>query len=99
MIGGIYILFVVMIIGGWSGSILFVVVWIGVLIGVIVKLLNLCGLDWLIVFICLVFGWVVVFVVKFLIDNVLVFGFWMILVGGVLYMFGIVFYVWKNLKF
>jgi len=99
MIAGTYTPLAAIIIGGWTGGILLAVVWSSALTGAIVKLLNLQGMDRLTVPICLGLGWVVVFVVKPLMDNASTFGFWMIVAGGLLYTCGTVFYAWKTLKF
>ncbi|MEP3427375.1 MAG: hemolysin III family protein [Roseibium sp.] len=99
MIAGTYTPLAAMIIGGWTGGILLAVIWSAALIGAIVKLFRLKGMDRLTVPICLGMGWIVVFAFKPLMENASTFGFIMIIAGGLLYTLGTAFYAWKKLPF
>ncbi|MBL7777274.1 MAG: hemolysin III family protein [Chitinophagales bacterium] len=44
-------------------------------------------------------GWMAVFIIKPLSTNLPLEVFWWILAGGLFYMFGVVFYVWKKLQY
>lgn len=99
LIAGTYTPLAAMIIGGWTGGILLAVVWTGALVGAILKLTHLKGIDNVTVPLCLALGWVVVFAFKPLMDNASEFGFWMIIAGGLLYTIGTAFYACKKLPF
>jgi hemolysin III len=99
MIAGTYTPLAANIIGGWTGGILLAVVWTGAVAGALIKLAGLTGLERLSVQIYLGLGWVVVFAAKPLAENASVFGFYMILAGGLLYTVGTVFFAWKRFPF
>ncbi|MTH97436.1 hemolysin III family protein [Roseibium sp. RKSG952] len=99
LIAGTYTPLAAMIIGGWTGSILLTIVWVGALTGATLKLLNMKHVDRVTVPLCLALGWVVVFAYKPLLDHATLFGFVMILAGGLLYTIGTIFYSWKKLPF
>lgn len=99
MIAGTYTPLAAVIIGGWTGGLLLSVVWTGAVAGALIKLTGLKGLERLSVHIYLCLGWVVVFAVKPLVENASVFGFYMILAGGLLYTIGTVFFARKQFPF
>lgn len=99
MIAGTYTPLASVIIGGWTGGVLLAVVWTGAVAGALIKLSGSTGLERLSVSIYLALGWVVVFAAKPLVDNASVFGFYMILAGGLLYTVGTVFFAWKRFPF
>lgn len=99
MIAGTYTPLAAIIIGGWTGGVLLAIVWTGAVAGALIKLAGLTGLERLSVQIYLGLGWVVVFAAKPLAENASVFGFYMILAGGLLYTIGTVFFAWKRLPF
>jgi hemolysin III len=99
MIAGTYTPLAAIIIGGWTGGILLAIVWTGALAGALLKLFRMNSVDRITVPLCLALGWVVVFAFKPLLDNASAFGFWMIVLGGLLYTIGTAFYAWKRLPF
>lgn len=99
MIAGTYTPLAAIIIGGWTGGILLAIVWTGALAGAFLKLFRMNSVDRITVPLCLALGWVIVFAFKPLLDNATAFGFWMIVLGGLLYTVGTAFYAWKRLPF
>ena len=99
LIAGTYTPLAAMVIGGWTGGILLVVVWTGALTGAVFKLLHRTGLERWTVPICLVLGWLGFVAAGPLFQKASITAFLMILAGGVLYTVGTAFYSWKQLPF
>jgi hemolysin III len=75
-------------------SIIFLsIMWMLVAMGVVYKLFFINRFEWLSVVLYLTMGWMLVFVLKPLIQNIPLSVFWWILAGGVSYTVGVYFYV------
>jgi hemolysin III len=81
---------------GWS---LLVLVWSIALLGVAIELLLKERIKWLSLSLYLGLGWMALIAVKPILDNVASNGLLLLLAGGLAYSFGVIFYVWKSLKY
>jgi len=84
--------------GPWGWSLL-AVVWSIALIGVIIELGMKTRIKWLSLSLYLGLGWMALVVIKPMLDSVDTLGLLLLLAGGLAYSFGVVFYVWKSLKY
>ncbi len=81
---------------GWT---LFGLVWGMALCGLILELIVKTRMQWFSLTLYLGMGWLVVLALKPLVAALATGGFVLLLTGGLLYTFGIIFYVWKNLSY
>lgn len=97
-IAGTYTPFALLAMNPGTGSTVLLVVWIGALLGVTLKLAWPHAPRWLGVPIYIALGWVAVFVLPELLHHAGVAALVLLLVGGVLYTVGAVFYAtrWPN---
>ncbi|WP_310620830.1 PAQR family membrane homeostasis protein TrhA [Flexibacterium corallicola] len=99
MIAGTYTPLCLMVLGGWTGTILLSIVWAGAIAGATIKILGLTQFKRFTVPIYLALGWAAVFAIVPLYNQSSIAGFVFIAIGGALYTFGTLFYIWKNLPF
>jgi len=81
---------------GWT---IFSIIWITAIIGVILKFIYPHRFKKLSVVLYLVMGWFIVIAIKQLMLNMDSGGLWLMLLGGLFYSVGVVFYVWKSLPY
>lgn len=97
LIAGTYTPFALVSLRGPWGWTLFGVVWGVAMLGVVIESFHLKRLRRLSLGLYLGLGWVVVVAIKPMIDQVAPGGLWLLLIGGLFYSFGVIFYVWKKL--
>lgn len=99
LIAGTYTPITLYILGGVTGWILFSVVWIASIIGITLNSINMekAKIPSLICYIAT--GWVIIFAIKPLIAKVPFLSALFLVLGGVIYTVGIVFYVIKKVKY
>lgn len=99
LIAGTYTPITLYILGGVTGWILFSVVWVASIIGITLNSINMekAKLPSLICYIAT--GWVIIFAIKPLIAKVPFISALFLVVGGVIYTVGVVFYVIKKVKY
>lgn len=81
------------------GHLLFAVVWLIAGLGAILKLFFTGRFEALSLALYLVMGWLIVFDLSFLSKTVGEGGLFYLMLGGLFYTFGIVFYVWRKLPY
>ena len=81
---------------GWT---IFIILWSMVLIGSVVKLKFVHKFQFISTLAYLVMGWLAVFIIKPLYEELPRLSFYWILAGGLFYTFGSLFYMKKNLKY
>jgi hemolysin III len=99
MIAGTYMPFLAQLhdrIWAWT---LTIVIWIGAIAGIVLKLVFPGRFDRLSIAVYLILGWTAAVAAKPLIDALPGTALVLMLVGGLLYSLGIVFYIWHGLKF
>ncbi|MCU7919999.1 MAG: hemolysin III family protein [Candidatus Thiodiazotropha sp. (ex Epidulcina cf. delphinae)] len=84
--------------GGWGWT-LFGLVWGIAVFGVVLVALRWRRLKWLSLTLYLGLGWLVVIALKPLIESVETGGLILLLIGGLCYSLGVIFYVWERLAY
>lgn len=99
LIAGTYTPITLYILGGVTGWILFSVVWVASIIGITLNSINMekAKIPSLICYIAT--GWVIIFAIKPLIAKVPFISTLFLVLGGVIYTVGVVFYVIKKVKY
>jgi hemolysin III len=99
LIAGSYTPFLLVSLRGDWGWSLFGVVWGVAIAGVLMELLAKQRRGWLSVSLYLGLGWVIVIAIKPMIASVETGGLVLLLLGGLAYSFGVIFYAWKKLAY
>lgn len=99
LIAGSYTPVVLIGIGGWWGWSLFYSVWTLVAAGFLVKLLAFETSEKLSLFLYILMGWLIVVAVKPLVESVSVPALSLIVLGGLLYSAGIIFYTRDHVRY
>ena len=99
LIAGTYTPITLYILGGVTGGVLFSVVWVASIIGITLNSINMekAKIPSLVCYIAT--GWVIIFAIKPLIAKVPLLSALFLVLGGVIYTVGIVFYVIKKVKY
>lgn len=99
LIAGTYTPFTLVTLSGTLGWVLFAVVWSMALIGVLYKIFWFGRFKGLSMALYLVMGWSIVVAIKPLAEALDLGGIILVIVGGVLYTVGVIFYGWEKLFF
>ena len=99
LIAGTYTPFVLIALRGTWGWSLFAITWLLAALGVIVELSALRRFRGAMVALYIAMGWVGVIAIKPLVAALPAAGLWLLFGGGVSYTFGVVFYVWRSLRY
>ncbi len=99
LIAGTYTPFTLVVLKGWVGWTIFGVSWGLALAGIILKLFFTGKYDKISTFAYVLMGWVVIFAIKPLVNNLPFEGLMWLLAGGVSYTVGAILYSIKNLKY
>lgn len=84
--------------GGWGWT-LFGLVWGMALLGIILKVAAIGRFRWLSIALYLGMGWMVVVALEPLVESVAMGGVRLLVLGGVSYSLGVLFYVWRRLPY
>ncbi len=98
-IAGSYTPIALSLIGGWEGTLILIIQWTMVLVGILYKSLATNSLPKLSLTIYLVMGWTAVLFIPLLLRNANIPFLTFIIIGGILYSIGAVFYAKKNMKY
>ena len=99
LIAGSYTPFCLVTLKGWVGITLCCVVWTIAVVGVSLQKILLKRSDWINCLLYLVMGWLVVVAMDPLLSALPEGGLWLLVLGGVAYSVGVVFYVWERLPY
>ena len=99
LIAGSYTHVTLVSLGNTLGYSIFAVVWGVSLIGIYLKFAYPGRFEKLSLVLYLLLGWLIVIAIKPLLDVMEPGGLWMLLIGGLFYTFGVIFYVWDSLPF
>ncbi|MFK5959492.1 MAG: hemolysin III family protein, partial [Lutibacter sp.] len=99
LIAGTYTPFTLVVLSGWVGWTIFGVSWGLALAGIILKLFFTGKYDKISTYAYVLMGWVVIFAVKPLVENLAFEGLMWLLAGGIFYTVGAILYSIKNLKY
>ncbi|HYG64474.1 MAG TPA: hemolysin III family protein [Thermoanaerobaculia bacterium] len=96
LIAGTYTPFCLVSLGGAWGWTLFGIVWGLAFLGISLKVMDIGRLRWLSIVLYVGMGWLVLVALDPMIAAVGKGGMWLLLLGGIAYTSGIVFYAWRR---
>lgn len=99
LIAGSYTHITLVSLGDTLGYSIFAVVWGVSLVGIYLKFAYPGRFEKLSLVLYLLLGWLIVIAIKPLFEVMEPGGLWLLLIGGLFYTFGVIFYVWDNLPF
>lgn len=99
LIAGSYTPFCLVTLKGWVGITLCCAVWAIAIAGVSLQKILLKRSDWINCLLYLVMGWLVVLAMDPLISALPEGGLWLLVLGGVAYSVGVIFYIWESLPY
>lgn len=99
LIAGTYTPVVLVSLGGTWGWTIFSIIWLSAIIGITLKFVYPHRFKKLSVILYLIMGWFVVIAIKQIMLNMPSGGLWLMLIGGLFYSVGVIFYVWKSLPY
>lgn len=99
LIAGTYTPFLLVNLRGPVGWTVFGILWAVVIFGTIVKVRNPRQQPKWVVGLYLLMGWTLLFILPIMIRQIPARGLWFILAGGLSYSIGVIFYLWRRLKF
>ncbi len=99
LIAGTYTPFLLVNLRGPLGWTVFGILWAIVIFGAIKKIQSPKRQPKWMVLLYLIMGWTLVFILPAMIHHIPARGMWFILAGGLSYSLGIIFYLWRKMKF
>ena len=99
LIAGTYTPFLLVNMRGGLGWTVFGILWAITFLGAFMKIRNPNYQPKWIVLLYLIMGWAVVFILPSMVSRVPVRGLWFVLAGALSYSIGIIFYLWRKMKF
>ncbi|AMX01377.1 PAQR family membrane homeostasis protein TrhA [Microbulbifer thermotolerans] len=99
LIAGTYTPFTLVTLRGPWGWWLFGIIWGLALAGLVIQLTPLKKIRALSITLSALMGWVVIAAVEPLVERLAPGGLWLLVLGGLCYTGGIVFYLWRSLRF
>ncbi len=99
LIAGTYTPFLLVNIGGALGWTFFGILWGVAIFGTILKFIFENHQPKWVVWLYLLMGWTLLFIIKPLYNSIDHLAFLFILLGGACYTFGVIFYLWRKLKY
>ena len=99
LIAGTYTPITLVPLRGALGWVLFGIIWAAAIVGIVFTSINLEKFRKPSVVCYILMGWAIIFAVKPMLDNVNALSLWFILIGGLFYTVGIIFYVHKEKKY
>lgn len=99
LIAGTYTPFALIALPDNTGKLLFIFAWAFALVGIILKLFFTGKYDTISTILYVIMGWMILFVIKPLIDNLALDGLYWLMAGGISYSIGAVLYSLKKIKY
>jgi len=99
LIAGTYTPFLLTSIRGALGWTFFGIIWAVAITGIVIRSVHLYRYRRLMVAIYLVMGWMFVFILNSMINNLPAISLIFLLIGGLSYTIGVIFYAWRKLPF
>lgn len=99
LIAGTYTPFLLVNLRGWIGWTVFGILWAIVIFGAIMKIRKPRQQPKWMVALYLVMGWTLIFILPAMLRSIPERGLWFILAGGLSYSLGVIFYLWRKMKY
>lgn len=99
LIAGTYTPFLLVNLRGALGWTVFGILWAIVIFGAVMKIKSPKRQPKWMVALYLVMGWTLVFILPWMIERISPRGMWFILAGGLSYSLGVIFYLWRRMKY
>ena len=99
LIAGTYTPFLLVNLRGPLGWTVFGILWAIVIFGAFMKIRNPKQQPRWMVALYVAMGWTLLFILPAMIANISLRGLWFILAGGLSYTIGVIFYLWRRMKF
>lgn len=99
LIAGTYTPFLLVNLRGGLGWTVFGILWAIVILGAIMKFRNPKQQPKWVVLLYLIMGWTLLFILPAMVHNIPPRGLWFILAGGLSYSIGVIFYLWRRMKY
>lgn len=99
LIAGTYTPYTLCCLGGALGWTIFGIIWGAAVVGIVFSSINLNKFRKFSTFCYILMGWGIIFAIKPLYDSIPKFALIMLILGGILYSIGVIFYVKKNLRY
>lgn len=99
LIAGTYTPFLLVNLRGALGWTVFGILWAIVIFGSVMKMRSPKQQPKWMVVLYLIMGWTLLFILPAMIRNIPERGLWFILAGGLSYTIGVIFYVWRKMKY
>lgn len=99
LIAGTYTPFLIVVLNGVTGWILFIIIWLLAITGVVLKIFFIHRFKILSTIAYVFMGWIIVFAIKPLMESLPAGGLFWLVAGGLIYTLGVIFYLWKKLPF
>ena len=99
LIAGSYTHVTLLSLGGTLGFSIFTFVWSVALVGIYLKFAYPGRFEKLSLVLYLLLGWLIVIAIKPLFEVMEPGGLWLLLIGGLFYTVGVIFYIWDSLPF
>lgn len=99
LIAGTYTPFCLTLLNGWLGWIIFGTVWACAILGIVFKALHTGRAETISTILYMVMGWMVIFFIKPVYSGMTATGFTWLLLGGLAYSLGVVFFVLERIRF
>lgn len=99
LIAGTYTPFLLVNLRGWVGWTVFGILWAIVIFGAVMKIRNPKQQPKWVVLLYLIMGWTLLFILPLMLRSIPVRGLWFILAGGLSYSIGVIFYLWRKIKY
>lgn len=99
LIAGTYTPFCLVNLRGGLGWTVFGILWAIVIFGAVMKIRNPKQQPKWMVALYLVMGWTLLFILPAMLRHISARGMWFILAGGLSYSLGVIFYLWRRMKF
>lgn len=99
LIAGTYTPFLLVNLRGWVGWTVFGILWAIVIFGAVMKIRNPKQQPKWVVLLYLIMGWTLLFILPLMLRSIPARGLWFILAGGLSYSIGVIFYLWRKIKY
>ena len=99
LIAGTYTPFLLTVLRGTTGWILFGIIWGSAIAGIIIRTIYLNRFKKLMLALYLIMGWMMVFAIKPMFQNLPAISIWFVFAGGLFYSMGVIFYSMNQVKY